>query len=213
MPIVPSNYYNPPQAQSPFDPYNPFTYNVGGGLDQANMNLQAAQLAQAGELGRRQFGSNLLNQLFSLQQNPFSIVPALQAYGASGGGVLAPATAFAQTGGAGAPSPYGGLVDRLLSDLAGFAVTRGSEAPPAASYERGTPYVPRTGTYKLHKGEAVTPANEGGRKGLGMMDVGRRMRQMRQTNVMEAMKHMMMARDAMMGMMPSEKGEKRGRKA
>jgi len=185
------------------DPNNPFVYNVGGGLDQAQMNLGSAQLAQAGELGRRQLGMDFLSKLLSIQQDPFSIVPALQAYGASGGGVLAPATAFAQTGGAGTPSPYGGLVDKLLSDLGDFAVTKGSEAKPAASYKQGTPAVPRTGTYKLHKGEAVVPENMAGRmRALGMFDIGRRMRQMRQTNVAGMMAPMMaqiMARAPMMG--------------
>lgn len=31
---------------------------------------------------------------------------------------------------------------------------------PLASYEKGTPHVPKTGTYKLHKGEAVIPAKD-----------------------------------------------------
>ena len=180
------------------DPSNPLVYNVGGGLNQAQMNLGTAQLAQAGELARRQFGMDFVSKLLALQQDPFSIVPALQAYGASGGGVLAPATAFAQTGGAGAPSPYGGLVDRLLSDLSNFAVTKGSEPMPATSYERGTPMVPRTGSYKLHRGEAVVPSGPAGQmreqmmqRMLGMMDVGRRLRQMRQTNVAQMMAPMM----------------------
>jgi len=31
---------------------------------------------------------------------------------------------------------------------------------PLASYKNGTDYVPKTGTYKLHEGEKVTPADE-----------------------------------------------------
>ncbi|MBA7549529.1 hypothetical protein ES705_42016 [subsurface metagenome] len=32
--------------------------------------------------------------------------------------------------------------------------------PPSFGYQQGTPYVPKTGMYKLHKGEAVTPAGQ-----------------------------------------------------
>ena len=31
---------------------------------------------------------------------------------------------------------------------------------PLGSYKKGTPYVPKTGNYKLHEGEAVTPAKD-----------------------------------------------------
>ena len=174
MPLVPQNYYNPApspglqglQGLSPglaalFDPNNPFVYNVGGGYDQAQMNLESMRLAQAGELGRRQFGSGLLETLMGVQQDPFSIVPALQAYGAAGGGTLGPVSAFAQSGGAGMPSPYGGLVDRLLADLSSFAITRGPEAP--------------------------APAGSQSQSQLGLFDIGRRVRQARNTNVANAM--------------------------
>lgn len=35
-----------------------------------------------------------------------------------------------------------------------------SMTKPLVSYEKGTPHVPKTGTYKLHKGEAVIPAKD-----------------------------------------------------
>ena len=117
------------------------SWNVAGGSDIASMALQAYQLAQAMELGRRGIGQNLLDKLFELQQNPFSIVPALQSYGAAGGGPLAPAAALAQSGGVGMQSPYGPLIDRLLAGMSEFA--GGAPINP----NTGAPYLPNEMDY------------------------------------------------------------------
>lgn len=70
---------------------------------------------------QQQFGGGLLQQLISVQQDPFSIVPALTAFGqgAGAGGVLAPATDLARTGGQGRPAPpiFGELADQLTKAL------------------------------------------------------------------------------------------------
>ncbi len=70
---------------------------------------------------QQQFGGGLLQQLMSVQQDPFSIVPALTAFGQGpgAGGVLAPATDLARTGGQGRPAPpiFGELADQLTRAL------------------------------------------------------------------------------------------------
>lgn len=93
---------------------------VGGGQAQTGQFLDAFQAAEAAGLGRSQLGLGFLNQMIDVQRDPFSIVPALQAYGGVGGGTLAPNVAFAQTGGAGFPSPYGAIADRLIQGLSQF---------------------------------------------------------------------------------------------
>ena len=118
-----------PQAPAMGNPMGGELWNLGGGADEWMRRLEEIRLAQSMNLARRQMGMGLLGSLFDIQRDPFSIVPALQAYKAGGGGTLAPAAAFAQTGGAGTPSPYGGLVDRLLADLAKFSLA--SEEKPA----------------------------------------------------------------------------------
>ncbi|KKN82243.1 hypothetical protein LCGC14_0310560 [marine sediment metagenome] len=123
-----------------FDPINPLSqiFNVGGGSADADRLLDIFQATELARGGRKSVGLGLLGQLFGVQQDPFSIVPALQAFNAAGGGVQAPVGAFGATGGAGAPSPFGGLVDRLLDDLAGFAAGQ-VEAPTPTPTATGTP--------------------------------------------------------------------------
>ena len=96
-------------------------FNVGGGIDQANLGLQEQQLAQLMESFRREFGMGLVDRLFQIEQDPFSIVNATRLAGQAGGGPQGIAGGFAATGGLGTPSPFSGLLDRLLEDLGGFA--------------------------------------------------------------------------------------------
>ena len=96
-------------------------YNVGGGIDAANINLQEQQLSQLMESFRREFGMGLLDRLLEIEQNPFSIVNATRLAAQAGGGPGGIAGGFAATGGLGTPSPFSGLLDRLLEDLGGFA--------------------------------------------------------------------------------------------
>lgn len=96
-------------------------YNVGGGIDQANLQLQEQQLAQLMESFRREFGMGLLDRLLEMQKDPFNIVNAVQLAGQSGGGPQGVAGGFAETGGLGTPSPFGDIVSRLLEELGGFA--------------------------------------------------------------------------------------------
>jgi len=105
-------------------------FNVGGGIEQAELELQALELAQrvalersrqqqAWEIARRQglqewglteadlasremqarrsLGFDMLDYVTETMRDPFSIVPALQMYGAAGGGPLSPAQALALT--------------------------------------------------------------------------------------------------------------------
>lgn len=76
---------------------------------------------------QQQVGGSLLQQLMSVQQDPFSIVPALTAFGQGpgAGGVLAPAVDLAQTGGQGRPAPpiFGELADQLVKALGESAVS------------------------------------------------------------------------------------------
>ena len=97
------------------------TYTVGGGQQQAQQGLEALQLAQQMEMQRQQVGQSLMGYLTDIARDPFSIVPAMQAYGQAGGGTLAPAVDLAATGGAGRPSPYGEIASRLMRGLSEFA--------------------------------------------------------------------------------------------
>ena len=96
-------------------------YIAGGGDIQAQQGLQGLDIARLMEQQRQQIGQSLLGYLTDIQRDPFSIVPAMQAYGAAGGGTLAPAVALAQSGGAGQPSPYGEISSRLIRGLSEFA--------------------------------------------------------------------------------------------
>jgi len=133
--------FTDPQTLGQLSPYGG-TMNVAGGGQQAEFNLAALDLAQQMETTRQTTGFQLLDYLTQLQKDPFSIVPALQAYTAAGGGSLAPAVAFQGSGGAGAsggagmPSPYGEIADRLIAGLAEF-----SGAAPVNPYT-GLPYTP-----------------------------------------------------------------------
>ena len=86
---------------------------------QHGLNRALGSLSAFGQ--QQQFGGGLLQQLMSVQQDPFSIVPALTAFGQGpgAGGVLAPATDLARTGGQGRPAPpiFGELADQLTRAL------------------------------------------------------------------------------------------------
>jgi hypothetical protein len=109
------------------------SFNIAGGFNLAQLDLDAQRLALQSELSRQEFGRSLLQQLLDVQRDPFSIVPALTAFGAGGqaggGGVLAPATDLARTGGAGRPAPaaFGDLASQLLQNAGMFAT-----GPPQA---------------------------------------------------------------------------------
>ena len=96
-------------------------YIVGGGDIQAQQGLQALDIARMMEQQRQQIGQSMLGYLTDIQRDPFSVVGAMKAYGASGGGTLAPSAALSQSGGAGSPSPYGEIHSRLLRGLSEFA--------------------------------------------------------------------------------------------
>lgn len=100
---------------------NQQNYLVGGGDIQAQQGLQALDIGRQMEAQRQSMGQSLLGYLTDIQRDPFSIVPALQAYGAAGGGTLAPAVDLAASGGAGRPSPYGEISSRLIRGLSEFA--------------------------------------------------------------------------------------------
>lgn len=112
--------------------YDNLIYDVGGGGEQADYNLQALDLAQRMLATQRQTGLGLLDYVTETQRDPFSIVPALQMYGGAGGGTLAPQVALAQSGGLGRPSPYGPIAQNILERLAEF--TGGVPINPATGY-------------------------------------------------------------------------------
>ncbi|KKN72528.1 hypothetical protein LCGC14_0410320 [marine sediment metagenome] len=107
-------------------------FNIAGGFDIAGLNLEAQRLALESELARQEFGRSLLQQVMDVQRDPFSIVPALQGFSAAGGGTLAPAQDFAQTGGRPADPIFGQLVQQLLQGAGQFA-PGGQGAPTAPS--------------------------------------------------------------------------------
>ena len=112
------------------------TYNVGGGQIQAEQALAALQASQQAELSRQQVGQGLLGYLTDIQRDPFSIVPAMRAYGATGGGTLGGAAALAASGGRGQPSPYGQVAGNLIRSLSEFS--GGTEINPYT----GAPFTP-----------------------------------------------------------------------
>src|SRR3990172_1738130 len=62
---------------------------VGGGIDQARLDLDAAIAAGQLKMAQKGLGFSLLDYATGVQRDPFSIVPALQYYGAAGGGTMA----------------------------------------------------------------------------------------------------------------------------
>jgi len=110
------------------------TVNAGGGLDQARLELDALDLAFRTLFGQAGIGQGLLGQLTGLQQNSFSVVPALQAYAAAGGGPNAAGQALQESGFTGQPSPYGSVVDQLIKYLSDFSTGQlglvGGPLPP-----------------------------------------------------------------------------------
>lgn len=116
-------------------------FNVGGGGEQAQFGLDALGLSQGMELSRQQTGMGLLDYITRTQQDPFSIVPALQQYAAYGGGTMAPANALAGSGGVGNPSPYGAIAQQLIQGLADF--TGGTPTNP----NTGRPFTPQEMAY------------------------------------------------------------------
>ena len=115
-----------PQPNDPVPP--PGGTNVGGGSEQADFLLRAAELAQQMKIAQKGLGFSLLDYATGVQRDPFSIVPALQYYGGAGGGTMAGNQDLAFTGGH--PSPYGSIVDRLLEDLFGFTTTAQETVDP-----------------------------------------------------------------------------------
>ena len=131
----------PQELATMFPGISDMIYNVGGGQIQADQALQAQDLAQRMELSRLGLAQSLMGQLADMQRDPFSIVPALQAYGAAGGGTLSPIVALANSGGQGMPSPYGSMFDNILKQLGDVA--GGNPLNP----NTGRPYTPDEAAY------------------------------------------------------------------
>ena len=98
---------------------------VGGGIDQATLNLDAFRATEEGSRGRAAGGLDLLRELKDLQRNPFNLVAALQASAAAGGGTLGPASALAASGGKQTEDGIGSLIQQLISGLGQFALGEG----------------------------------------------------------------------------------------
>ena len=141
----------------PATPSTPIT--VGGGEAQARLNLDAFEAAQRAEVARQQVATNLLGFLGEVQQNPFSIVPALQSFSAAGGGTNALGEAFAATGGQGMTSPFGPAVDALIQSLLGFSLTPPADpaTPPPLS---AAPVVPQGSNLIDPSSGTIKPALE-----------------------------------------------------
>lgn len=149
--------------------------NVGGGQIQAEQQLASDRLANEMQMGQMQIGQGLMGYLTDLQRDPFSIVPAMQAYSASGGGTLAPNAAMVDSGGLGQPSPYGNVVQNLIRGLSEFAggtninpATGQSYTPAELAAQRKQPVakpVRRATTPKKKKKGGVTAMPTGGMGG------------------------------------------------
>ena len=118
-----------PGGAPPPPPADEDLLNAGGGIDWARLNLDTTELAQRMELARQQTALGFLENIMETQRDPFSIVPALQLYGAAGGGTLAPHAALAEGGGAIQQSPYGDIAQQLIESLARFTGGTGTSGP------------------------------------------------------------------------------------
>ena len=120
---------------------DPTAFNVAGGFDIAQLNQQAQFAALEAELGRREFGRSLLQDVIGFQQNPFSLTAATRAAGAggAGGGISPFLSALQQSGGVGQPAPpiFGDVASNLLRDLSVFAGGAGINP------RTGRPYTPQ----------------------------------------------------------------------
>ncbi len=100
---------------------------VGGGLDQATLNIDAFRATEEGSRGRAAGGLDLLRELKDLQRNPFNLVAALQASAAAGGGTLGPASAlFASGGKQDEDLQLSTLIQQLIGGLGEFALGEGN---------------------------------------------------------------------------------------
>jgi len=64
----------------------------------------------------------------------------------------------------------GTVVNTGNQSVAGHTVTT-AWSPPAGSYQAGTSFVPRTGLYRLHEGETVTPKGEVNSEGITVINI------------------------------------------
>ena len=121
-------------------------FNIAGGFNLSQQELEATRLALQNRLAQKEFGRSLLQQLFDVQRDPFSIVPAITAFGQGpgAGGVLAPAVDFAASGGKGRPAPpiFGDLASQILKQLGSFATGAGGSTgtPTKAKNSGQTPF-------------------------------------------------------------------------
>jgi len=107
-------------------------------LSRMGLGTQTYGMLQAGEQARMGLGQSLMNELVRQQQDPFNIVTALQAYGATPSATPMAAD-IAATGGLGRPSPYGNLVEQLTQSLASFAQRGMPAAEDVWGYAPATP--------------------------------------------------------------------------
>lgn len=148
---------------------NPFPdSDVGGGIDQAYLDLEIAKFAQAAELARQQMSMGLLEYVTKTMADPFSIVPAMQLYGSMGGTPLASHDALIGTDNVGQPSQYGDLADQLIAGLKQFTTTATAPYNPA-----NAPEIPANETFQEVQIQPSTSSgpriSESGRAGGGSL--------------------------------------------
>ena len=95
---------------------------VGGGIDQANLLLDAFSVTEEGARGRAAGGLDLLRELIGLQRDPGNITAQLQAMALAGGNA---ATAAQAKGGQQTPGVES-LLQQLLGGLGEFALGEGN---------------------------------------------------------------------------------------
>lgn len=116
-------------------------YNVAGGYGLLSPQVEAARVASQTATSFGQIGRSLLDSLLSTMSNPFSIIPALQVYGALGGTPNIAQAVLQARQGQPAPPIFGQTVADLVKDLVG-QVQRGVRPvgqPPAPDKQTMSP--------------------------------------------------------------------------
>lgn len=118
------------------------TLNIGGGSADADRQLALMNLLMPMQLGRQQFGGDLVSQMLGIRANPLNLVTSLNLAGQAGGGTGAIGAALAGTGGAGFPTgeaQFPGL-DQAIANLLQQQTTFAGGAP--INPNTGLPYTP-----------------------------------------------------------------------
>lgn len=142
--------------------FDDLAFLVGGGVDQAQLELNTFRETEAARSARAGGGLDLLKQVTDLQRDPFSLVPALQAQAAAGGG---PLDALFAAGGKPQETGLGPLINQLIQGLSKFAGVTGETPTVSPTAQQGQAAATQTTAGPTTTGGITTGGTTGGTTG------------------------------------------------